>query len=62
MGHQDVKERHTRDPGQPCRLPQGEASRLEIVERGTHPHLLDHILGLLPQSQQQIIRDIDRDA
>jgi hypothetical protein len=62
MGHQDVEERHTRDPGQPCRLPQGEASCVEIVERGTHPHLLDHVLGLLPQRQQQIIRDIDRDA
>src|SRR5262245_49340900 len=62
MGHQDVEERHTRDPGQPCCLPQGEASRLEVVQCGTHPHLLDHVLGLLPQGQQQIIRDIDRDA
>ena len=62
MGHQDVKERQTRYPGQPCRLPQGEASRLEIVERGAHPHLLDHVLGLFPQRQQQIIRNIDRDA
>jgi hypothetical protein len=62
VGHQDIKERETRDPGQPCRLPQGGASRLEVVERRTHPHLLDHILGLLPQRQQQIIRDLDRDA
>jgi hypothetical protein len=59
---QDIKERKTRYPGQPCRLSEGEASGLEIVERSTHPHFLYHVLGLLPQSLQKIIRDINRDA
>lgn len=62
MGHQDIEECETRDPSQPCRLSEREASRLEIVECRTHPHLPDHVLRLLPQSQQQIIRDINRDA
>jgi hypothetical protein len=62
VSHQDIKERETRYPGQPCRLSKGKASGLEIVERSTHPHFLDHVLGLLPQSLQKIIRDINRDA
>jgi hypothetical protein len=62
VGHQDIKERETWYPGQPCRLSEGEASGLEIVERSTYPHFLDHVLGLLPQSLQKIIRDINRDA